>query len=57
MAKATGKRREKRFIERHGLWNDEQREAAQRVKEEVKARDLRQVRISCDIISKKKTNR
>ncbi len=46
MAKTAGKRRDQRFIERHGLWTDEQREAADRVRAEVKKHDLRQIRIS-----------
>ena len=34
------------FIERFGLWSDEQKEAARRVESEVRERDLRYVRIS-----------
>src|SRR5439155_22741182 len=34
------------FIARHELWDDEQRDAAERVAAEVAERDLRQVRIA-----------
>jgi len=34
------------FIERHGLWNDEQRDAGERLAAELEAKGLRQVRIS-----------
>ena len=34
------------FIERHSLWSDLQRDAADRVRAEIRERDLRQVRIS-----------
>ena len=34
------------FIERHGLWGDAQRDAAERVRAEVVQRGLRQVRVS-----------
>jgi hypothetical protein len=34
------------FIERHVLWSDEQKEAAQRIESEVREKGLRQVRIS-----------
>ncbi len=37
---------QQRFIERHGLWTDEQRAVAERVKAEVKEKDLRQIRVS-----------
>lgn len=33
------------FIERHGLWSEEQRDAAERVRAEIRERDIRRVRI------------
>ena len=46
MAETLGRPREAGFIERHGLWSEEQREAAARVAAEVKSSGLRQVRVS-----------
>ena len=37
---------QQRFIERHGLWTDEQRAAADALSRRVKEKDLRQIRIS-----------
>ena len=34
------------FIERHGLWTDEQREAADRLRSEIEQHDLKTVRVS-----------
>ena len=34
------------FIERHGLWSDAQREAAERIKAEIEQRDLKIIRIA-----------
>jgi glutamine synthetase len=34
------------FVERHGLWNDEQREAAQRVLSDIDERQLSTVRVA-----------
>jgi glutamine synthetase len=42
----TASGRKTGFIERHGLWSDEQRDAAERVLAEVHEKDLRQIRIS-----------
>lgn len=46
MTTATrGSARTEPFIERHGLWSAEQREAADRVRSEIKARGLRFIRL------------
>jgi glutamine synthetase len=34
------------FVERHGLWSDEQKDAARRIEAEVGEKGLRQVRVS-----------
>ena len=34
------------FIERHGLWNDEQREAARRIAADIEQQDLRTIRVA-----------
>ncbi len=46
MAKKSGSGRKAGFIERHGLWSDEQRAAAEHVRARCHEEGLRQVRVS-----------